>query len=96
MGDDVYEPNKKVIEIPVTFTLNELVKQIKQIHYLPSLYGGRATWMLYEDFNCTPLAVLAQQWEKVKFIVDLSQTLTDLFLGKDRGVFFSLFTATRS
>ncbi|WP_062106400.1 hypothetical protein [Bacillus niameyensis] len=95
MGDDVYAPNEKVIEIPATFTLEELVKQVKEIHYLPSIYGGKATWVLYEDFNRPPLVVLAQQWEKAKFLVDSSQTLSDLFLGKDQGVFFFRYLLQR-
>jgi len=36
--------------------------------YLPSISGGKATWIL--ETNSAPLAVIAQQWPQPRFLVE--------------------------
>ena len=79
MGDDVYAPHDQKIIIPSYKQLDHLWNKMKEIRYLPSIYGGEATWILYRTDNDLPLAVVAQQWEKAKFFVQSQQTLAQCF-----------------
>jgi hypothetical protein len=58
--------------------LDHLVKEIRPADYLPSISGGKATWILYAT---KPLAVLAQQWSEPRYLVNPEssvQTFVDL------------------
>ncbi|MCJ7842299.1 hypothetical protein MUB24_15630 [Lederbergia sp. NSJ-179] len=88
MGDDVYAPHEKIIDIPDSLILKEMVQKVGKISYLPSIYGGEATWVLYNRTAHTPLAVLAQQWENARFFDRSRQTLGELFSGKEEGELF--------
>ena len=59
MADD-YESHDTVIEINQTTNLNQLILILFQIGYLPSIGGGKATWILMYKSN--PLAVIAEEW----------------------------------
>ena len=68
MFDDIDAPHKKLTSISQKATLEELTKTIIRSKYLPTIQGGKATWVL--KFGNKPVAVIAQEWREAKFLVD--------------------------
>jgi hypothetical protein len=66
-GDDAV-PHARHIDVPSDRRLSELVSDLVEQHYLASIAGGRATWILMAGRR--PLAVLAQQWSEPRYLVD--------------------------
>ncbi len=63
-GDDVYN-NSKEIEVDEQWKLTQILDKIIDMGYLPKIAGGKATWSVaYKN----PLAVIAQQWSKPRYI----------------------------
>ncbi|OWA37478.1 hypothetical protein B9G55_05335 [Saccharibacillus sp. O16] len=83
MGDDCTAPNAASLEIADAARLPELIGQIRKMYYLASIYGGKATWVLYQEQK--PLAVVAQQWEEAKYLIDPGTRLFELFSGAASG-----------
>ncbi|MEI3614716.1 hypothetical protein [Pseudogracilibacillus sp. SO30301A] len=86
MGDDVYAPHEIKFDLSSTATLEDITHKIKEMSYLPTIYGGKATWVLLKD--STPLAVIAQQWEQAKFFDNQNLTIQRLFLKEKEGNLF--------
>ena len=74
MGDDCTAPNAREFEVEQNSTLADFCDLIIKNYYLPSIRGGEATWVL--TFQNQPIAVLAQQWESTKYLVDSSETVS--------------------
>lgn len=72
MGDDIYS-HDEAVDLSESSTIAEAVASLRVRGYLPSIAGGRATWLL--EVNGRPAAVIAQQWPEPKFAVDPSDTL---------------------
>lgn len=83
MGDDCTAPNAASLEMADTASLPELIDQVRKMYYLASIYGGKATWVLYQEQK--PLAVVAQQWEEAKYLIDPGTRLFELFPGAAYG-----------
>jgi hypothetical protein len=81
MGDDVF-PHTETFSVPPETTLAAVVARLVERHYLASIAGGKATWILETD---RPLAVVAQQWTEPRFLVDASQPISS-FAVEGRGV----------
>ncbi|WP_053170877.1 hypothetical protein [Streptomyces sp. SBT349] len=81
MGDDVL-PHAETIEMPPETSLADVVAHLRERHYLATIAGGRATWILVAD---RPLAVVAQQWNEPRFLVDASRPISS-FGVEGRGV----------
>lgn len=77
MGDDVDAPHELILKMNGSDNLCELMMKVKECHYLASIGGGNATWVLYLDN--TALAVVAQQWNKTKYLTDEAITMDELF-----------------
>ena len=65
-GDDCDAPHELKLGV-WDDTLRDVVNELLRKRYLASIEGGRATWILEAS---RPLAVLAQQWERPRFLVD--------------------------
>lgn len=78
MGDDMLSHELEIV-FNETISLSELVQLIIQnnslprIKYLPTISGDKATWVL--TYNYRPLAVMAQEWEIPKYLVDKDERL---------------------
>lgn len=72
MGDDAW-PHAERIQAPGAHTLAQVVADILARPYLASISGGKATWIL--DLDGEPVAVVAQQWDEPRYLVDASQTI---------------------
>ncbi len=91
VGDDVYAPHEVKFDLPSTATLEDVIHKIKKMSYLPTIYGGKATWVLFKD--STPLAIIAQQWEHAKFFDCQNLTIQKLFLKEKEGNLFFYYYA---
>ncbi len=63
------DEHSKILSLKESTSLGEVISHILKIHYLASISGGKATWIVKGTAN-TPLAVLAQQWGTPRFVVD--------------------------
>lgn len=66
-GDDIDAPHALSWVVRQGETLGHLVQEILTVNYLPHIHGGKATWILY---GTQPLAVLAQQWNEPRYLVN--------------------------
>jgi hypothetical protein len=81
MGDDVL-PHAQTIDLPGETSLADVVAHLVERHFLATIAGGKATWILDAD---RPLAVVAQQWDEPRFLVDASAPINS-FGAEGRGV----------
>ncbi|HRX87300.1 MAG TPA: hypothetical protein P5572_19920, partial [Phycisphaerae bacterium] len=58
-GDDCDAPHSTHVIVPDCSTALEIVEEILRRKYLPSISGGRATWVVTSG---APFAVCAQEW----------------------------------
>lgn len=70
-GDDVDAPHRLEFGVPSEQPILEILRTISQVNYLPSIFGGKATWSAASGL---PLAVFAQQWREPKPLSTLSTT----------------------
>ena len=79
-GDDVDAPHFLVADIDENASTLELARQIQAMQYLASISGGEATWSIEAD---TPLAIIAQQLNEPKLIIQDNPIVKELAKGKD-------------
>ncbi|MFA5928172.1 MAG: hypothetical protein WC838_02585 [Candidatus Margulisiibacteriota bacterium] len=75
-GDDVDGDHLTTLDISADETINSLTRKILDMKYLPTISGGKATWVV--RMNDKKIAVLAEQWNEPKFIIDDTLRLADL------------------
>ena len=63
-GDDCDAPHELSISVPRDVSVLQVAERFGG--YLPSIQGGKATWILE---GRRPLAVFAQQWSEPRFLV---------------------------
>lgn len=63
-GDDVFDHTLE-IEIDEEWKIDQILKRIMEMNYLPGIIGGKATWSVAYD---RPLAVIAQQWDSPEML----------------------------
>ncbi|WP_021595125.1 hypothetical protein [Actinomadura welshii] len=81
MGDDAL-PHAGTIDLPGETPLAEVVAYLLERNFLATIASGKATWILMAD---RPLAVVAQQWDEPRFLVDASRPISS-FAAEGRGV----------
>jgi hypothetical protein len=74
-GDDADAPHEWLLSAAPDASVADVVERIASAHYLASISGGEATWILEGD---RPLAVVAQQWTEPRFLVDPALPVADL------------------
>lgn len=65
-GDDVDAPNARLLSVPDGTEPVDIIKNIVQSGYLPSIAGGHATWSVTSHIL---LAVVAQQWSEPRMFM---------------------------
>jgi hypothetical protein len=71
MGDDTWAPHEWRFSVHPETTLGELVRMVVADHYLASIAGGLATWTVETGRGRGgSLAVVAEQWQDPRFVVD--------------------------
>jgi hypothetical protein len=70
MGDDSWAPHTWTFEIDTLTMLGELARIAIDGHYLASISGGQASWVLQTARGGRPLAVVAQQWQVPRWLAD--------------------------
>jgi len=66
-GDDADAPHARTTTVPDGTSIEAIVAIIAKSGYLASIRGGKATWVVTSKI---PLAVVAQEWEKPKMLLD--------------------------
>ena len=80
-------PHSKQFAIQEKDTLADALSAIVAAKYLANIAGGKATWIV--EAASKPLAVLAQQWDSPKFLIDQMTLVTDcVMLEARRALFF--------
>lgn len=74
-ADDIYSPHAKRFVFESNATVAEAISTIIQTGYLANIAGGKATWIV--ESAGKPLAVVAQQWESPKFLIDPATLATE-------------------
>jgi hypothetical protein len=77
----------KQIEVHSRATLREIVASAVANGYLPSISGGKATWVV-ESRGGLPIAVCAQQWAEPLFLVPAETGANAHFRGAAPGLNF--------
>jgi len=75
-GDDGDAPHEIVLDIGANDSFQSIVARILATNYLPSIAGGHATWIV--ELGSRPLAVVAQQWPTVRYLVDPVQDICSI------------------
>lgn len=73
-GDDLDPPHSFVLSVADGCSVPETLEEIRRACYLPSISGGKASWVACSRI---PIGVLAQQWEKNKPLL-VSRSLKEL------------------
>ncbi|GAB2875025.1 hypothetical protein [Streptomyces mayteni] len=66
-GDDAL-PHAETLDLPADATLAAVVSGLLARHFLATIAGGQATWILTGADR--PLAVVAQQWAEPRYLVE--------------------------
>lgn len=66
-GDDIDGEHKKILKLYPDESVEILIDNILKINYLPTIAGGKATWVVRS--NNINIAVLAEQWNKAKYFI---------------------------
>lgn len=87
-GDDTVS-HAGNIAIPANTSLASLLEQIRAGNFLPSISGGKATWMIESSGSqFKTIGVLAQQWQDPCMIIDAAENVTQHFAGRQANLFF--------
>ncbi|MBF9069091.1 hypothetical protein [Streptacidiphilus fuscans] len=76
MGDDADAPHGATRDLPAEMSAGEAITSVVKSDYLASIAGGKASWVL----TCagSSIAVVAQQWERPRFITPQGVSLSSL------------------
>lgn len=73
-GDDV-DFHETTIEMQDDSTIGDLLARVRAMRYVPSIWGGMATWIVrVGDYRGKPIGVVAQQWDKPGYWFRISQS----------------------
>jgi hypothetical protein len=65
MGDDCDAPHERIITVPDSAGMQEIIETVLGCHYLARISGGQATWSVASGGH---IAVVAQQWPTPKML----------------------------
>ena len=74
-GDDAFAPHEKKVKVENDETIESVIEKISAGPYLPSIQGGKATWIV---IGKGPLAIIAQQWPKPYYLVEPGAPIENL------------------
>ena len=77
MADDCAAPHELILSVADSESLRSVVGHLFKASYLAAIAGGRATWILETgERKSRPLAVLAQQRSRPRFLVEPDVAVT--------------------
>jgi hypothetical protein len=79
-GDDVFAPHEVAINVEYDERIERTLEKIVAARYLPSILGGKATWIV---IGKKPVAVIAQQWREPHYFVESTTRTEDLIESTD-------------
>lgn len=87
-GDDC-DSHERTFSAPLQASIPELIQLANSACRLASVAGGSATWIV-EAGGCggTPIAVVAQQWDQPRLLVQGDETVESLFKEHKSKLFF--------
>lgn len=95
MADDMHWPNETSIAVDGE-TVAVLANSIEVGRHLAGISGGLATWILRCDHaEGMPLAVLAQQWERPRYLVPEDGCFLDLVTDREAPGAFAQYCGQR-
>ena len=74
-GDDL-DSHAVTVAMPAGTTVDELLRHLREISFLPGIAGGEATWLVNAGGTC--IGVIAQQWREPRLTIDLSKPVLEL------------------
>ena len=78
-GDDI-ESHDRPFTVPLYASVPELIRLATNACRLPSISGGKATWIVEAGgYGGKPIAVIAQQWEEPRLLVPVTTTVQSIF-----------------
>ncbi len=80
-GDDIDPPHNKTFSFNRNKEISGILREIKE-KYLPKIQGGKATWIAKHKGKA--IAVLAQEWEELKFID--RETANEIFIESNKEI----------
>ena len=80
-GDDVDAPHEQTMIIPDGLSIENIIRVVAKSGYLASIAGGKATWSVGSKM---PLAVVAQEWDEPKMLLQTSIGTAQLDLVDNR------------
>jgi hypothetical protein len=86
-GDDT-ESHESHLSLPLSATLADLLTAVSERHYLASISGGKATWLIQIAGRKDFIGVIAQQWETPRLLLPAETKLSVLLSGTKPAVFF--------
>lgn len=87
-GDDT-DPHDIPLSLPASATVADLLTEVTRRHFLASISGGKATWLIMvPGFRREPIGVAAQQWDAPQFVIAPETRLATLFGDGEPSVFF--------
>ncbi|MFZ6638393.1 hypothetical protein ACO0LL_01555 [Undibacterium sp. TC4M20W] len=87
-GDDTVS-HAENIAVPANTSLAALLEQIRMARFLPSISGGKATWVIESSGSqIKAIGVLAQQWQEPRVMIDASVGVAQHFAGQQPNLFF--------
>ncbi|MBI3369787.1 MAG: hypothetical protein HY021_15445 [Burkholderiales bacterium] len=87
-SDDA-QSHAQTVDVDPGLTVAGLLSRLRAAGYLPSISGGRATWILESAADPSmPIAVCAQQWPEPRLLPLPSDTLGGLLLGRQPALHF--------
>lgn len=81
-GDDMDAPHEAKIAIRRDESLGSVISRVIADNFLASVGGGAATWIA--ESGMRPVAVVAQQWAKPRFLVTPEQSVCSVVGGDCR------------
>jgi hypothetical protein len=87
-GDDM-SSHEITMDVAEDMSIEKLLMSAVQKCVLPMISGGLGTWFSYSESEPKQyLCVLAQQWEKPKFLVNPSTNVRTIFTGESAKLIF--------
>ena len=72
-------PQEAELVIGRNASIGDLLRIVREEHFLASITGGRATWAVCERTSRKRLGVVAQEWTEAKLTVPRDLPLSELF-----------------
>ena len=88
-GDDT-DPHATIVTLSPSATFAELLRMVTDRHFLASISGDKATWLVaVPAFRAGFIGVVAQQWDAPRLLIPAETTVASLFAAGEPAVYFT-------